>query len=142
MWKSGKGHINDEKLDRFGDELLRAFEASDAEINTAATSPFLYRRVRARIEAEERRLAEQRNPWVALLASAKRAVPMMAMLAIVALISLMVMPPHSQPRPTEGGMNEETPTLMSDVFSFSQDEILASAVGLEAGQSIQGGEKR
>jgi cytochrome c-type biogenesis protein CcmH/NrfG len=142
MWKSGKDHIDGEKLDRFGDELLRAFEASDAEINTAATSPFLYRRIRARIEAEERRLAEQRSTWVALLAGAKRAVPVMAMLAIVAFVSLMIMPLYSQPYPAENGMNEETPTLLSDVFSFSPDDLLASAIGVEAGQPKQSGEKK
>jgi hypothetical protein len=142
MWKSGRHHVDEEKLDRFGDELLRVFEASDAEINTAANSPFLYRRIRARIEAEERRLAQQRNSWLALLFGVKRAIPVMAMLAIVALASLMFTPSLSPPRQATNGMNEDTPTLMSDVFSFSQDELLASAVGLEAGQSTQGGGKR
>ncbi len=135
MWKNSKAHIDEEKLDRFGDELLRAFETSDAEINNAAASPFLYRRIRARIAAEERRMAEQRHTWTAMLAGAKRAIPVMAMLAVVALISLIAIPQRS----TTDGVSEETPTLMSDVFSFSQDELLASAVGLEAGQ---GGEKR
>ncbi len=142
MWKRDKGHIDDEKLDRFGDELLRAFEAGDAEINAAATSPFLYRRIRARIEAEERRLTEQRGAWTAMLASAKRAIPVLAMLAVVAFVSLMAIPQQTPPRQTESATSDEAPTLLSDVFSFSQDELLASAVGLEAGQSNQGGEKR
>jgi hypothetical protein len=142
MWKSGKDHMDDEKLDRFGDKLLRAFEASEAEINHAATSPFLYRRIRARIEAEERRLTEQRSTWMALLQSAKRAIPLMAMLAIVAFVTLMVVPPNSLQTQTENGTGEEAPTLISDVFAYSPDEMLASAVGVETGQSKQGGEKR
>jgi hypothetical protein len=138
MWKSRKHHVDDEKLDRFSDELLRAFEASDTEINNAATSPFLYRRIRVRIEAEERRLAEQRNQWFALLVSAKHALPVLAMLAVIAVSAFLYLPSRwQQPIPSE-----EPPTLMSDVFSFSQDEMLASAVGLEAGQSRQSGEKR
>ena len=58
MWTNGKRRkieLDDEKLNRFGDELLRAFEAGEAEISTAAASPFLYRRIRVRIEAEEQR---------------------------------------------------------------------------------------
>jgi hypothetical protein len=138
MWKSRKHHVDDEKLDRFSDELLRAFEASDTEINNAATSPFLYRRIRVRIEAEERRLAERRNQWFALLVSAKHALPVLAMLAVIAVSAFLYLPSRwQQPIPSE-----EPPTLMSDVFSFSQDEMLASAVGLEAGQSRQSGEKR
>jgi hypothetical protein len=134
MWMNGKRHkdeLDDEKLIRFSDELLRAFEAGEAEINTAATSPFLYRRIRVRIEAEERRLAEQRGAWQALLTGVKRAIPVMAMLAVVAFASLIM-------RQTA----EEPPTLMSDVFSFSQDELIASAAGIEPGQSRNGGGTR
>jgi len=138
MWMNGKRHkdgLDDEKLNRFSDELLRAFEAGDAEINTAATSPFLYRRIRVRIEAEERRLAEQRGAWQTLLTGVKRAIPVMAMLAVVAFASLIM-------RQTPNVPGEEPPTIMSDVFSFSQDELIASAAGIESGQSRNGGGSR
>jgi hypothetical protein len=138
MWKNRQHYVDDEKLDRFSDELLRAFEASDAEVSNAATSPFLYRRIRVRIEAEERRLAEQRSQWFAFLVSVKHALPVLATLAIVAIGALWYLPSQWQQQIP----GEEPPTLMSDVFAFSQDEMLASAVGLEAGQSRQSGEKR
>jgi hypothetical protein len=134
MWMNGKRHkdeLDDEKLNRFSDELLRAFEAGEAEINTAATSPFLYRRIRVRIEAEERRLAEQRGAWQALLTGVKRAIPVMAMLAIVAVATLIM-------RQTA----EEPPSIMSDVFSVSQDDLIASAAGIDLGQSRNGGGTR
>lgn len=143
MWMKDKRHkdeLDDEMLSRFGDELLRAFEASDAEINTAAASPFLYRRIRVRIEAEERRLAEQRGAWQALLTGVKRAIPVMAMLAVVALVSLMLIPSLSQQRQAMNG--DEPPTLMSDVFSFSQDELIASAADPESEQPRQSGGQR
>jgi hypothetical protein len=145
MWMKGKRHNNeldDETLNRFGGELLRAFEASDAEIDTAAMSPFLYRRIRVRIEAEERRLAEQRGAWIALLAGVKRAVPGAATLAAVALALLMLGPALSQRSPANGVNNEEAPTLMSDVFSFSQDDLIASAAGVETPQSKNAGGTR
>jgi anti-sigma-K factor RskA len=134
MWMNGKRHkdeLDDEQLIRFSDELLRAFEAGEAEINTAATSPFLYRRIRVRIEAEERRLAEQRGAWQALLTGVKRAIPVMAILAVVAFASLIMRQ-----------RAEEPPTLMSDVFSLSQDELIASAAGIETEQSRNGGGTR
>jgi hypothetical protein len=139
MWKIDKrrkDELEDETLNRFSDELLRAFEAGEAEISTAAASPFLYRRIRVRIEAEERRIARQRGAWLSLLAGVKHAIPVMAAFAVVAVASLMLTP--SQQWPAAGVANEE-PTLMLDVFSFSQDELIATAAGLETGQPKNGG---
>jgi hypothetical protein len=144
MWTNGKrgnDELDDETLNRFGGELLRAFEAGEAEISTAAASPFLFRRIRVRIEAEERRLARQRGAWLSLLAGVKHAIPVMAVLAVVAVGSLILTSPLSQPGPAAGPGNDE-PTLMMDVFSFSQDELIASAAGVGAGQPGNGGGKK
>jgi hypothetical protein len=137
--KSGKDELNDETLKRFSDELLRASEAGEAEISTAAASPFLYRRIRVRIEAEERRIAQQRGAWLSLLAGVKHAIPALLAFAVVAVASLMLTPSLSQQWPTAGVGNEEPPTLLLDVLSFSQDELIASAAGVEAGQPGNGG---
>ena len=137
--KSDKDELNDETLNRFSDELLRASEAGEAEISTAAASPFLYRRIRVRIEAEERRIAQQRGAWLSLLAGVKHAIPALLAFAVVAVASLMLTPSLSQQWPAAGVGNEEPPTLLLDVFSFSQDELIASAAGVEAGQPGNGG---
>jgi len=142
MWTNGKrgqDELDDEMLNRFSDELLRAFEAGEAEISTAAASPFLYRRIRVRIEAEERRMREQRGGWVSMLAGVKHAIPALLAFAVVAVGSLMLTPSVSQQAPPGGVVSEEPPTLMLDVFSFSQDELIASAADVEAGQSRNGG---
>jgi len=136
--KRGKDELDDEMLNRFGNELLRAFEAGEAEISTAATSPFLYRRIRVRIETEERRLARQRGAWLSLLAGVKHAIPALLAFAVVAVASLMLTLSLSRQWPAGVG-NEEPPTLMLDVFSFSQDELIASAAGVGAGQPRNGG---
>src|SRR5687767_15949280 len=139
MWtkdKRRKGELEDEMLNRFSDELLRASEAGEAEISNAAASPFLYRRIRVRIEAEERRLATQRGAWLSLLTGVKHAIPVMAVFAVVALASLILT--HSQQWPTAGVGNEE-PTLMLDVFSFSQDDLIASATEVETMQPSNAG---
>jgi hypothetical protein len=135
--KRVKDELDDETLNRFGGELLRAFEAGEAEISNAAASPFLYRRIRVRIEAEERRLAQQRGAWLSMLAGVKHAIPALLAFAVVAVASLMLTP--SQQAPTAGAGNEDPPTLMLDVFSFSQDELIASAAGVGAGQPGNGG---
>ena len=139
MWTNGKrdkDELDDETLNRFGGELLRALEAGEAEISNAAASPFLYRRIRVRIEAEERRLAQQRGAWLSMLAGVKHAIPALLAFAVVAVASLMLTPSQQLPA---GVGNAEPPTLMEDVFSFSQDELVASAVGVEAGQPGNGG---
>jgi hypothetical protein len=139
MWTNDKrrnGELKDEMLNRFSDELLRASEAGEAEISTAAASPFLYRRIRVRIEAEERRLAQQRGAWMSLLTGVKHAIPVMVAFAVVALASLILT--HSQQLPGASVTNEE-PTLMMDVFSFSQDDLIASVTEGESGQPRNGG---
>jgi hypothetical protein len=138
MWTNGKrgnDELDDETLNRFSGELLRAFEAGETEISNAAASPFLFRRIRVRIEAEERRLAQQRGAWLSLLAGVKHAIPALLAFAVVAVASLMLTPSQQTP----GAVNDEPPTLMLDVFSFSQDELIASAAGVEAGQPGNGG---
>jgi hypothetical protein len=137
--KSGKDELDDETLNRFSGELLRASEAGETEISTAAASPFLYRRIRVRIEAEEQRIAQQRGAWLSLLAGVKHAIPALLAFAVVAVASLMLTPSLSQQWPAAGVGNEEPPTLLLDVLSFSQDELIASAAGVEAGQPGNGG---
>jgi hypothetical protein len=73
-----------ERLERVAREVVRAAAAGEGEARAAADSPFLYARVRARIE-EERRRREEGEGWLALLGVAWRAVPAMALVAVMAL---------------------------------------------------------
>jgi hypothetical protein len=74
---------SDERLDRIGRALVRASAANDVEADAASSSPFLYTRLRARINAERERL-EAGESWLALLGVVWRAVPAMALVAIFA----------------------------------------------------------
>ena len=74
-----------EELDRAGKLILMAATASESEIEAAASSPFLYTRVRAGIN-EERRRREESSGWLSLIQVAWRAVPAMALVAILAAI--------------------------------------------------------
>jgi hypothetical protein len=140
MWNNNKHRIDDEKMDRFGDELMRAFEASEAEINNAASSPFLFRRIRARIEAEQRRQAEESNPWLTLFAQVRQAIPVFALLAVVALVSSLYLYSGENRKPTDQQM-----TLVAGLPVFlqdSQDDVEASLVGWSGNQPNQSGQRK
>ena len=75
--------VTDERLDQAGRAVVRTAARVGAEAEEAANAPFLYARVRTRIN-ERRREAEAGADWLALLQVARRAVPTMAFVAAVA----------------------------------------------------------
>lgn len=77
----GKNPQNKEQLDRLGKLVLRAAAADEPEIEAASTAPFLFTRIRARI-AEGRR--EEATGWQSLPLIAWRAIPAMALIALLA----------------------------------------------------------
>jgi hypothetical protein len=74
-----------EELDRAGKLVLRAATAGESDIEAAASSPFLFTRVRAAI-AEEERQREAGGGWISLIRIAWRAVPAMALIALLAAV--------------------------------------------------------
>jgi len=74
-----------EELDRAGKLILIAAAASENDIEAAASSPFLFTRVSAGIK-EERRRREEPSGWLSLIQVSWRAVPAMALVAILAAI--------------------------------------------------------
>jgi len=72
----------DEELDRLGRQVVRAAAQTEPEIEAAANSPFLFARVRAGI-AEERRRQNEAGGWLTLPFVARRAVPAMALIALL-----------------------------------------------------------
>ena len=74
-----------EELDRVGRVVLRSASADAQTVEAAATSPFLFTRVRAAINAEGGR-GEESGSWLSLILVARRAVPVMALVAILAAV--------------------------------------------------------
>jgi hypothetical protein len=87
---------NTDELDRAARMIVSAASRNDKEAEAAASSPFLFTRIRASI-AE----AEQRNEsagWLPLLLVARRAVPAMALIAILAaILTLWSLSPSAPP---------------------------------------------
>lgn len=72
-----------EELDRVAKLVLQAATASEADTEAAASSPFLFTRVRAAINQKQRE-REESPGFLSLIQVAWRAVPAMAMIAILA----------------------------------------------------------
>jgi hypothetical protein len=83
----------EEESDRAGRLVLLAAARNHDETEAAASSPFLYTRLRARIAEEERRREEAGN-WLSLLFVARRAIPAMTLIAVLAaMLTVWSMPP-------------------------------------------------
>ena len=74
-----------EQLDRAGRLILLAATGIEAETEAAASSPFVFTRTRAAI-AEEQRRRDETGGWLSLFLVARRAVPAMALVAVLAAI--------------------------------------------------------
>ena len=129
----GKNPQNDEQLDRFGKLVLRAAAADEQEIEAASTAPFLFTRIRARI-AERRR--EESPGWQSLPMIAWRAIPAMALIAMLAG-GLTIWTAESNTTPVGFGIYEEAlsdttnPGIEQAVLnqnSLSSDDVLTIVV--------------
>ena len=119
-----------EELDRAGKLVLMAAAASETETEAAACSPFLFTRVRAAI-TDERRRREESGSWISLIQVAWRAVPAMALVAILAAVLTVwstqaTTPPASQSddEPLIGALDPGVEkTVLTSRNGLSRDEV-------------------
>ena len=119
-----------EELDRVGKLILMAAAASDSEIEAAASSPFLFTRLRAGID-EERRRREESNGWLSLIQVAWRAVPAMALVAILAAVLTVwsakfdfASTPQAEDEPLIGALDPGVEqTVLASRNGLSRDEV-------------------
>jgi hypothetical protein len=125
---------SDEQLDRAGREIIRASAMNEAEGESiAAAAPFLYARLRSRINAE-REQREERERWGAMLRVIWRAIPAMAMVAILAVTLFLSANFGTQPVAgvvsvedlLDGQGAEVENVVFADNRSLSSDEVLAT----------------
>jgi len=74
-----------EELDRLGKVILRSAVAEEKSMEAAASSPFLFTRIRAAI-VEKKRQEEEAGGWLSMIFVARRAVPAMALVATLAAV--------------------------------------------------------
>ena len=132
----------EEQLDRAGRLVLLAAARNDEEIEAAAASPYLYTRLRAAI-AEKNRRRDESGGWLPLFFVARRAIPGMA---LVAVLSAILMTWSMQPSAPTGlfGLEDEALSDTSDpgveqtILSrntLSRDEVLGIVVDTSGGRS-------
>ena len=73
-----------EELDRAGRLVLQASVADDSEVEAAASAPFLLTRIRASIAAGRRE--QEESAWLPLILVARRVIPAMALMALLAAV--------------------------------------------------------
>src|SRR4051812_27904428 len=123
---------SDEQLDRVGRGLVRASASNEVEAGAAASSPFLYTRLRSRINAELERRAE-RESWLAVLGVVWRAAPAMALVAVFALVMFLSANLNGQPSvalnddPLLGRSEAGVETVVfADARNMSSDDVLTT----------------
>jgi hypothetical protein len=85
MFSRKRRRTPDERLDGIGKSVVRSGGISDDETEAIVASPFMYARLRARIEAEQQRRAERQAGWFATLFVARRAIPALVLIAVFAV---------------------------------------------------------
>jgi hypothetical protein len=142
VWKKRDTEASDalgvnERLDRLGSEVISASSLNEDETGAIVSSPFLYTRVRARINAELTR-REERESWLSILLVFWRAVPAMALVAVFCLVLFLSSGPGGL---ATAGLSEDGVPSAPDsgiervVFAenkpLSNDEVLTTILGRE-----------
>ena len=133
---SGKrDEVRTERLESVAREVVRASAAGETEADAVAGSPFLYARIRARIE-EERRRREEGDGWLALFGVAWRAVPAMALVAVLALALFLSSGANELASANAFGDEEALlgggdieQVVFTDAPTPSNDEVLSTIIG-------------
>ena len=120
-----------EYLDRLGSEIIRVSASNEVEGEAAAASPFLYARVRTRIAAEERERQEGES-WFAMLGVVWRAIPAMAMVALMAVVLFLSSGTGTNGLSEDADSDTGVESLVSaDNLVLSSDEVLATILNDE-----------
>ncbi|HJU56204.1 MAG TPA: hypothetical protein VJ715_16600 [Pyrinomonadaceae bacterium] len=117
--------VSEERLDRLGRDLVRASAMNEAEAEEAAGSGFLYARLRSRIEQ-----SKERESWLVTLKVIWRAVPAMALVAVLAValfISASLGARSSDLVSDESPLDIETEgVVFADARNMTSDDVLAT----------------
>jgi hypothetical protein len=139
MFKTNNQRINE--LDDAGRRVLRAAAASLEETEAAASSPFLFARIRAAIR-EEGQPREEAGNWLSLIFVARRAVPAMALVTLLvgALTAWSAFNPPAVPNSfdEEALIEGPAPGVEQTVLAgaaLSQDDVINIVVDREYGRN-------
>lgn len=118
-----------EHLDKIIDEVVKATSPSEDEIVKIAESPFLFRRIRVRIEQENKSDNSILSFWSDLFQTFKLATKVTATVALLVIFVFVLIPKSSQQK---NSVASNTPVL----DELANDELFAEVVGLPASVKI------
>ena len=129
-----KDRVSPESLDGAGSALMSAAALSEAETDDIAAAPFLFSRIKARIDEEQQR-QESRNVWAGFWMISKRAIPAMMIIAALSFgLSAYMTGNKTQPvafsvdaylRANESGMDN---MLFAERRPLTREEVLNSII--------------
>jgi hypothetical protein len=114
-------HEDDERLDQLVRTLVKASAMTDTELD-AAVSPFLQRRLLARIAAERERRAPS-PVWLEIVLMGRRTLP--ATLSIVVALAVWVWMGNPRSSPIEGRDTQLEGVMLKGAALWSEDDMLA-----------------
>ncbi|HEX8844411.1 MAG TPA: hypothetical protein VF791_07195 [Pyrinomonadaceae bacterium] len=121
-----------ERLDSMGREIVRASAANEMEADRVTASPFLYTRLRSRINTEREGRKEREN-WLALVGVIWRAVPAMALVMIFAFVFFLSVSLSTRPAANfsdeallDARDAEVEQMVFADNQSLSSDDVLGT----------------
>ena len=135
----------EEQLDRAGRLVLLAAARNDEETEAAASAPFLYARLRSAIAQEQRR-RDEAGTWLPLLFVSRRAIPAMALIAVLSAILMLWSMPASSTPAVWYGLDDEAlsdtrdPGVEQTILSrnaLSRDEVLGIVVDTTSGRNAK-----
>jgi hypothetical protein len=143
LWKS-KRHPHDKSLDRVAESVIGAAGLDEAESDGIASSPLLYSRLRARIEAERARRQEPVVGWFATFKAARLAIPALALVAVIAVASFWFSVTKNTVGAPPGVAREEDGYQLApvsacslsatDECAISNEEVLATMFARQEGE--------
>ena len=143
FWKN-RHHSPDSSLDRVGKSVIGAAGIDETQADEVASSPFLYARLRARIEAERERQAEPGGGWFATFKVARLAIPALALVAVVAVASFWFSVTKNTAGISSGVAREENNYQLApvsacalsatDECAISNEEVLATMFAEQKGE--------
>lgn len=135
FWKK-RNQSHTQLLDGVAKSVARRSGIGEDMADQISSSPFLYARLRARIEAERKQQAEPEGGWLATFKIARRAIPALALIAIAAVASLWFAAAKYADNPLPGGANVYVSTPLTpvtacslsatDECAISSEEVLAT----------------
>jgi hypothetical protein len=132
MFGTGKRKFVKNQIDGLSREIAQRSAENQSEAEKAIGSPFLLAKVRSRIEARATALAD-RDRWITTLGIFWRAVPSMALVAIIALVlffSSALRPQVHAGLSDESVLGERDAGITAAIFAngrpMTNDDVLAT----------------